>query len=241
MGEGDRNTSFFHATTKTRNATNRIDIIEDEHGKVFQGNKEIGVHACNFFTNLFTSSGRQVSPIDFADFVPTVTQQVNEDLTREFSAPEIYAALSLICDDMAPGPDGLTARFYKECWEVVGPDVVKEVQTFFNNSTMTTGLNHTNICMIPKITDPKTLTDFRPIALCNVIYKIISKCLVMRLKPHLDRIVSDSQAAFIPGRQITDNVMIAYEIMHSLKVRKRISKSYMAVKTDVSKAYDRVE
>jgi len=95
--------------------------------------------------------------------------------------------------------------------------------------------------MIPKIQNPTTLSDYRPIALCNVLYKIISKCLVTRLKAHLDSIVSDSQAAFIPGRIINDNVMIAHEIMHSLKVRKRVSKTYMAVKTDVSKAYDRVE
>lgn len=62
-----------------------------------------------------------------------------------------------------------------------------------------------------------------------------------RLKSHLDSIVSDTQAAFIPGRVINDNVMIAHELMHSLKVRKRVSQTYMAVKTDVSKAYDRVE
>lgn len=106
---------------------------------------------------------------------------------------------------------------------------------------MKAGINHTNICMIPKINNPITLSDYRPIGLCNVLYKIISKCLVMRLKRHLNSIVSDSQAAFIPGRLITDNVMIAHEIMHSLKTRKRVSQTYMAVKTDVSKAYDRVE
>lgn len=116
-----------------------------------------------------------------------------------------------------------------------------EVKSFFATGKLSRGLNHTNICMIPKNKCPKTLSDFRPIALCDVLYKIISKILVHRLKLSLDKIVSDSQAAFIPGRLINDNVLIAHELMHSLKSRKRVSQTYMAVKTNITKAYDRVD
>lgn len=241
MIEGDRNTCFFHACTKTRFAKNRIYTIKDDHGIVYNGDNDIGLHAQRFYSEIFASNGRSVSPIDFADFKPTVTQSMNSDLCREFSDDEIYNAVCLIGDDKAPGPDGLTARFYKTCWDIVGADVILEVKNYFRTATMKPLVNHTNICMIPKITNPETLSDYRPIALCNVLYKIISKCLVARLKTHLDAIVSDAQAAFIPGRLVNDNVMIAHEIMHSLKARKRVSQSYMAVKTDVSKAYDRVE
>ena len=119
--------------------------------------------------------------------------------------------------------------------------MINEVKHHFQTSHMSHSLNHTNICMIPKITNPQTLSDYRPIALCNVLCKIISKCLVERLKTHLNDIVSDARAAFIRGRLVNDNVMIAHEMMHSLKARKRVSQSYMAMMTDVSKAYDRVE
>ena len=208
---------------------------------MFTGDEEIGHHAQDFFTTIFRSNGIQVSPIDFADFKPSVTNTINVDLTKTFSDCEIYEAICQIGDDKTPGPDELTTRFYKQCWDIVDNDVILEVKNFFATSTLRTNINHTNICMIPKVTNPTTLSDYRSIALCNVLYKVISKCLVTRLKAHLNTIVSDSQAVFIPGRIINDNFMIAHEIMHSLKVRKSVTKSYMAVKTDVSKAYDRVE
>jgi len=199
MKEGDRNTGFFHACTKTRFTMNRITSIYNEEGRMFKGNQEIDNHAQRFFTNVFTSSGRSVSTIDFANFKSTVTPHINSELTKDFTDSEIFDAICQIGDDKAPGPDGLTARFYKSCCDIVSSDVIQEVKHYFRTSSMRNSLNHTNICMIPKITNPQTLLDYQPITLCNVLYKIISKCLVGRLKSHLDAIVFDSQAAFIPG------------------------------------------
>lgn len=85
------------------------------------------------------------------------------------------------------------------------------------------------------------MSDFKSIVLCNVSYKIISKILVGRLKKILPAIVSETQVAFIPGGNIVDNVIIAHEMIHSLKHRKRWARSYMAVKMNISKAYDRIE
>ena len=106
---------------------------------------------------------------------------------------------------------------------------------------MPRGINNTYICMIPKTKNPQKITDYRPISLCNVIYKLISKVLVNRLKKILHSVINEAQSAFVPRRLITDNVVVAFETMHSIAKRKKGKAGSMAIKLDMSKAYDRVE
>ncbi|KAL0410987.1 UNVERIFIED_CONTAM: putative mitochondrial protein [Sesamum latifolium] len=102
-------------------------------------------------------------------------------------------------------------------------------------------MNHTHIVLIPKCSNPETVTQLRPISLCSVIVMIASKCIANRLKPLLDSIISHTQSAFIPGRLITDNVLLAFELNHHLKLSSRSKEACKALKLDMSKAYDRVE
>ena len=123
----------------------------------------------------------------------------------------------------------------------MGDKVVLAVLDFLNNGIMLFEINHTNIVLIPKIKNPMKMSDFRPISFCNVIYKIISKVLANRLKQVLPQIIFPTQSAFVPGRLITDNVLVAYEMLHTMHSRKKGKKGSLALKIDISKAYDRIE
>ena len=138
----------------------------------------------------------------------------------------------------APWPDGINALFYQKFWHIVGNDVMNVVLDFLNNGVMLPDLNHTNIVLIHKVKNPENMSDYRPIGLCNVVYKIISKVLANRLKQVLPNIISPTQSAFVLGRLITDNIIVAYEALHSMHIRKKGKTSSLALKLDVSKAYD---
>ena len=140
----------------------------------------------------------------------------------------------------APGPDGIPAFFFQAFWDIVKEDVTRAVQAFFHSGSLFKPLNHSYIVLIPKKPFPDEVSHFRPISLCNVIYKVISKVMVNRLKPIMDSLITPHQNAFIQGRNILDNILLAREIMDTLKKKKGKKFSFGALKIDMSKAYDKV-
>ena len=102
-------------------------------------------------------------------------------------------------------------------------------------------LNHTCIILIPKIEKPKKVTEYRPISLCNVIYRLIAKAITNRLKQILPKIISPVQSAFVPNRLITNNIIIGYECLHKIRHSKGRKNGLVDLKLDISKAYDKVE
>jgi hypothetical protein len=137
--------------------------------------------------------------------------------------------------------DGFPARFYQRNWGVIKEEVINAVKLFFATGNMPVGVNDTAIVLIPKVDQPETLKDFRPIRLCIVVYKVIAKCMVNRLQPILGEIVSVNQSAFVPGRLITDNALVALECLHFIENNTNLNKDFYAYKLDLSKAYDRVD
>ena len=114
------------------------------------------------------------------------------------------------------------------------------MHAFFHSGSFLKSLNQTFLTLIPKVIIPEDVSHFRPISLCNVTYKIISKILVSRLKPFIYKLISHFQNAFIPGRNITDNILLTHEIFDALRKKKGRKKGYGALKISTCKAYDRV-
>ena len=123
----------------------------------------------------------------------------------------------------------------------MGIDVHQAVLSSLNSSSILKSINHTFITLIPKVNNPERVSNFQPISLCNMIYKIVSKVIANRLKPMLHSIISDTQSVFIANRLITDNILIAFESLHHMKNNCIGKKGFIALKLDMSKAYDRVE
>jgi hypothetical protein len=159
----------------------------------------------------------------------------------ELTEDEIGDALFKIGPLKAPGPDGLPARFFQRNWGLPRNEVCAAIKQFFKDGELPDDFNMTKIVLIPKMNDASDLKDYRPISLCNVIYKIISKCLVNRLRPHLHGIISETQSAFLPGRLISDNALIAFECFHAIHRSRKGKDSFCAYKLDLSKAYDIVD
>lgn len=139
----------------------------------------------------------------------------------------------------APGGDGLPAKFYQANWEVVGKSVCNFVENAFREGCVDQKTNETLLCIIPKIENPERINQFRPISLCNVIIKAITKLIVNRLRPFLTNLVSPTQSSFIPGRSCHDNIIVVQEAIHSFN-KCRGKNGYFLMKVDLEKAYDRI-
>jgi len=237
----DRNTKFFHSWANQRRKTNRIQSRTDAGGRIWKEDKEVSTIFLDYFETLFRTQNPTGIDQCLDNLESRVTPAMNDSLTRPFLEDEIQFALSQMHPLKSPGPDGYSAGFYQNSWDIVRPDVTRAALYFLNGGHLEEGLNDTNICLVPKVSSPTKVTDYRPISLCNVFYKLISKVLANRLKHVLPTIISPEQSAFIPGRLITDNILVAFETLHTMDTRLKGREGFMALKLDMSKAYDRLE
>jgi hypothetical protein len=241
LKDGDKNTSFFHACASERKKVNLLKKLKADDGGMVEGDENLRTFIANYYQNLFTSSAG-TREAELLESIPSVvTSEMNSFLRRPFTVDEIKLALGSMGDLKAPGPDGMPAIFFKRFWDLVGGKVQQEILGILNGGSIPAGWNETVIVLIPKIKNPERIKDLRPISLCNLVFKIVSKVIACRLKEVLDDIISQSQSAFVAGRLITDNILLAYETTHFMRMRKGGRDGLAAVKLDMSKAFDRVK
>jgi hypothetical protein len=220
LQNGDRNTGFFHAYASERKKTNHIKSLRREGGGVVESEEELGAYISNFYKSLFVSSAGPNNDELLQHIPSVVTHEMNEQLNRPCTKVEVKEALDSIGDLKAPVPEGMPAVFYKKFWHLMGGKVQEEFLVVLNGGVIPEGWNDTTIVVIPKVKNPERITEYWPISLCNILYKLISKVLANRLKVVLPDIISPTQSAFVPGRMITGNVLLAYEIIHLMHMKK---------------------
>ena len=182
MKHGDRNAKFFHSKASQRHMRNFIHGIQNQHGNWVEDIGEVAEVAINYFETIFPSGTYE----RMEECLNTVPQRMNidmkEELTRPYSVEEVKATLFQMGPTKALGSDSMNALFYQKFWYIVGNDVRSAMLDFLNFGTMLPKINYTHIVLISKVKSLEKMTDFRPISLCNVIYKIISKVLANRMK-----------------------------------------------------------
>lgn len=135
----------------------------------------------------------------------------------------------------APRPDGLNPAFYQRFWDLCGPDVYMAACQWLDSGMLPEMMRDTNIVLIPKFDNPGSMKDMRPISLCNVVYKIVAKVLANRLKDVLPKCISIEQSAFIEGRSILDNALIANEVIHYMRCKTSGRKGMLPLKLILAK------
>ena len=167
-----------------------------------------------------------------------VTHREGLGLTKPFCVEEVKAAV-WDCDNFKSlGPDGISFGFIKKIWDILTDDLMRFLHEFHRNGRLAKGINSTFIALIPKVDSPQRLNDFRPISLVGSLYKILAKVLANRLQMVIGSVISDSQSAFIKGRQILDGILVANEIVDEARRRK---KELLLFKVDFEKAYDSID
>ncbi|XP_074336391.1 uncharacterized protein LOC141673539 [Apium graveolens] len=238
LQEGDQNTRFFHKFASGRKKTNQICRLKDKHGEWKSNEVDIQEIIIDYFSELFTSLSN-AGELSSGERVQNVTEEQNWQLLEPISNEEVKCATFSMHPEKSPGYDGLNPAFYQAYWSIVEKDVVGFCQNFFNTRELQEEVNRTVVCLIPKVKQPQQMSDLRPISLCSVLSRILSKVMINRLKVRLPTLISANKSAFVEGRLLTDNALIAFEVNHYIKRRSQGINGVAGLKIDVSKAYDR--
>lgn len=238
---GDRNTRYYHIKTINRRRRNRVEMLTDSGGNWMEQGDQIKNHVVDFYKQLFTEENNDrlmthATNLSFPRLDGVTIESLNTNATNE----EIRSAIFSMGGLKAPIKDGFHACFYHVNWNCVGEDLYDYVKECMKNKEKIREINNTLVVLILKINQPVYVSQFRPISLCNVTYKTITKVIVNKLKGCLMNIISPFQASFSSGRCIQDNIIIVQEMIHSMR-KIRSKKGFMAIKVDLEKAYDHLK
>ncbi|XP_027077095.1 uncharacterized protein [Coffea arabica] len=238
LKDGDRNSKYFHSVVVERQSRSLIHRIKSSDGKWLDSTSDIEGEAESYFKCLFTDESYAQS-FETLEVIPRlISSHDNVMLEKIPSKEEVKLVVFSMDGDSAAGPDGFSGKFFTFAWDIVAEDVYAAVISFFCGEVLPRSISSTSIVLIPKLQSPQDFTQFRPISLCNFINKVISKILSDRLSRLLPKIISPQQSGFVRGRHISDNFLLAQELISG--IRQPNQGGNVVLKLDMAKAYDRV-
>ncbi|XP_056698546.1 uncharacterized protein [Spinacia oleracea] len=236
----DYNTKYFHTIAKIKKSKGKILTLKNDQNEWVTDQLLLKNMASSYFQCLFTSQHIQGNFIFNKKSNLKLTEEEIKDLSIMISIEEVRHNLFFMDPIKTPGPDGIQPIFFQKHWNDLGATIYDFCVSCFRSCSIPKEINKSYIALIPKIANPSLITEFRPIGLCNTIYKLITKIISSRVKSILNRIISPLQSSFIKGRGIEDNVILVKEMAHHFHKAKKRNK-IMALKLDITKAYDSLE
>ncbi|GLT96250.1 hypothetical protein SLE2022_138910 [Rubroshorea leprosula] len=235
----DRNTSFYHMSTMVRRNKNKIGALKIG-GEWIMDSFVLQTHVKTFFEELFAR--RETVPLleDLSAYQPIISDADHASLLQLATLEEVRKALFSMKGLKSPGPDGISALFYQRHWDTVAGTFLEFVNQALLIGVFEPSLTKAYVALIPKEDSPNSIQKFRPISLLNVAYKVLSKIIVNRLRPHLQELVGPWQSSFLAGRSTVDNIILTQEAVHSMNHLKG-RKGAMMLKIDLHKAFDSVD
>ncbi|WZY73255.1 hypothetical protein YC2023_005495 [Brassica napus] len=240
-GLGDNNTRFFHRYAKSRQSKNHIHYLFTESGERIDSQSGILDLCVQDFSHLL---GSPLPPAQFVqsdlnllfDFRCSPAQTAL--FSKGLSHAEIKDAFFSLPRNKTCGPDGYSAEFFTASWQVIGPEVTDAILEFFKSGQLLKQWNATTLVLIPKKPNASVTADFRPISCLNTLYKVATKLLAKRLKDILPQVISKAQSAFLPGRLLAENVLLATDLVNGYNTAASTPRGML--KVDLRKAFDSV-
>lgn len=243
LNVGDLNTGVFHKAVRANLSRNVIHYLLYELDRRVFDSSALKDMIIQYYLSLLGTENQDISPFSVAQIQEIHPFRCSDDLAAQMSAiptdEEIRKTIFSLPKSKSPGPDGFSVEFFLSSWDLVGGDLIKAVKDFFLNPDLSHQVNSTVLALLPKVPGASRLSEYRPISLCNTVYKVISKIIGSRLKLITPLAVQRNQVGFITGRLLCENVLLASELVSDFNKPGDVTRGCLQI--DITKAYDNVD